>query len=131
MTLTEQGVVKYTAVSGSAQRLLLRIVASKCQSKKLDNSGVCCQPGAWTCPLCVAEAHAEGAGRRGGLMALEEFERSAVAFKRSWWGSEGRARKVRPHENALTQLLRTGVIRAQRCKGPPNVLPQTDCQCMH
>lgn len=50
--------------------------------------------GAWTCPLCVAEAHAEGASRRGGRMGLEEFARSAAAYKRSWWGSDVRARKV-------------------------------------
>ena len=27
-------------------------------------------------------------------MGLEEFERAASAFKRSWWGNEARARKV-------------------------------------
>jgi PHD-finger len=50
--------------------------------------------GAWTCPLCVAEAHAQGASRCGSRMGLEEFERAASAFKRTWWGNETRARKV-------------------------------------
>lgn len=51
--------------------------------------------GTWTCPLCVGEAHAAHASRKGGRMSLEEFECSAAAFKRSWWGSDARARKVR------------------------------------
>lgn len=50
--------------------------------------------GAWTCPLCVGEVHAAGASRPGGRMGLEEFERAASAFKRSWRGNEARARKV-------------------------------------
>lgn len=49
---------------------------------------------AQVCPLCVSDSHISSACKQGGTVSLKHFEDSAYAFRRSYWGSDARARKV-------------------------------------
>jgi PHD-finger len=52
--------------------------------------------GEWVCPLCIAEDAAKaGAFKEGHVYSLDEFEKIAAAFKKKWWSSDGKSKKVR------------------------------------
>jgi len=64
------------------------------------------------CPLCVTETHVSSVSREGPNVSLKDFEETAHAFRRTYWGSDARARKVTHwptpparHELALASSL--------------------------
>ena len=69
---------------------------------------------AQVCPLCVSDSHISSACKQGATVSLKDFEDSAFAFRRSYWGSDARARKVGA---ALQEALKEGchVHRCHRC----------------
>jgi hypothetical protein len=50
--------------------------------------------GDWLCPICLQAKSDASALRLGTEMSWAEFEKSANAAKRMYWGGDARARKV-------------------------------------
>jgi histone demethylase JARID1 len=50
--------------------------------------------GDWLCPICLQAKSDNSALRQGTEMSWGEFEKSANAAKRMYWGGDARARKV-------------------------------------
>jgi histone demethylase JARID1 len=50
--------------------------------------------GDWLCPICLQAKSDASALRQGTEMSWGEFEKSANAAKRMYWGGDARARKV-------------------------------------
>lgn len=50
--------------------------------------------GEWSCPICLQARSGPSAMRPGTEMTWAEFEKAAIATKRTYWGGDARARKV-------------------------------------